>query len=102
MNVTNFLCAWATLIRRPATRTLPNSSCLSSRHERLEDILFSHEKHAVWNGCELCHPQIFGIKKESTVYEMQEIFDGKYCGACHGKVAFMNLDCQLCHTEEVY
>jgi c(7)-type cytochrome triheme protein len=68
----------------------------------MPDIIFSHEKHAVWNGCELCHPQIFGIKKASTVFEMQEIFDGKYCGACHGKVAFTNLDCQLCHSADVY
>lgn len=68
----------------------------------MPDIIFSHEKHAVWNGCELCHPQIFGISKASTTYEMQEIFDGKYCGACHGKVAFMNMDCQLCHTKSVY
>jgi c(7)-type cytochrome triheme protein len=33
---------------------------------------------------------------------MQEIFDGKYCGACHGKVAFTNTDCQLCHSGEIY
>jgi c(7)-type cytochrome triheme protein len=70
--------------------------------KEMPDIIFSHQKHAVWNGCELCHPQIFGVAKSRTVYEMQEIFDGKYCGACHGKVAFMNLDCQLCHTKDVY
>jgi c(7)-type cytochrome triheme protein len=68
----------------------------------MPDIIFSHDKHAIWNGCELCHPQIYGVKAGSTQVEMQEIFDGKYCGACHGKVAFMNLDCQLCHTEDVY
>jgi c(7)-type cytochrome triheme protein len=68
----------------------------------MPEIIFSHEKHAVWSGCELCHPQIFGVKERGTVYEMQDIFDGKFCGACHGKVAFMNLDCQLCHTEDVY
>ncbi len=66
------------------------------------DIIFSHDKHSVWNGCELCHPDIFGVKKGVTVYEMQDIFDGKFCGACHGKVSFANEDCQLCHTEEVY
>ena len=65
-------------------------------------ILFSHEKHTVWNGCELCHPQIFGIRKRAQVYDMQEIFEGKYCGACHGSVAFPNTDCRLCHTEDVY
>jgi len=68
----------------------------------MPDIIFSHRKHAVWNGCELCHPDIFGVKKGSTVYSMQDIFNGKYCGACHGKVAFPNIDCQRCHTREVY
>lgn len=68
----------------------------------MPDIIFSHKKHGVWNGCELCHPEIFGVKKGSTVYSMQEIFDGKYCGSCHGKVAFPNTDCQLCHSKSVY
>jgi c(7)-type cytochrome triheme protein len=67
----------------------------------MPDIIFSHDKHAVWNGCELCHPDIFGVKKGSTGYTMQDIFDGRYCGACHGKVAFSNLDCPLCHSKEV-
>lgn len=65
-------------------------------------ILFSHEKHTVWNGCELCHPQIFGIRERAQVYDMQEIFEGRYCGACHQKVAFPTTDCRLCHTEDVY
>ena len=67
----------------------------------IPNVLFSHEKHAVWNGCELCHPQIFGIKTGASNYDMQDVFDGKYCGACHGSVAFANTDCQLCHTGEV-
>jgi hypothetical protein len=33
---------------------------------------------------------------------MQQIFEGQYCGACHGSVAFPNTDCRLCHTEDVY
>lgn len=75
---------------------------LKAKIKGMPDILFSHQKHAVWNGCELCHPDIFGIKKGSTIYSMQDIFEGKYCGSCHGKVAFPNLDCRLCHTKDVY
>ena len=37
-----------------------------------------------------------------TSWKVQDIFDGKYCGACHGKVAFTNMDCQLCHTKVGY
>jgi c(7)-type cytochrome triheme protein len=68
----------------------------------MPDIIFSHKKHAVWSGCELCHPELFGVKEGDTVYSMKEIFDGKYCGVCHGIVAFPNNDCQRCHTKEVY
>ena len=68
----------------------------------MPNILFSHAKHTVWNGCELCHPEIFvGVKKGTTKYSMVEIFDGKYCGACHAAVAFPLLDCQRCHTTPV-
>ena len=68
----------------------------------MPQIIFSHKKHTVWAGCELCHPEIFiGVKKGATKYSMVEIFDGKYCGACHGKVAFPLTDCQRCHAEPV-
>jgi c(7)-type cytochrome triheme protein len=68
----------------------------------MPEIVFSHKKHTVWNGCELCHPEIFlGVKKGSTKYSMLEIYDGKYCGVCHIKVAFPLIDCQRCHTKPV-
>jgi len=89
-----------TIQRRPLKD--PEDSELKAKEAGMPDIIFSHKKHAVWNGCELCHPDIFGVKKGATVYSMQDIFDGKYCGACHGKVAFVNTDCQLCHTKEVF
>jgi c(7)-type cytochrome triheme protein len=70
--------------------------------EGMPSIVFSHTKHAVWNGCELCHPEIFiSVKKGSMKYTMFEIFEGKYCGVCHGKVAFPTLDCQRCHSTPV-
>ncbi len=80
----------------------PEDEVLDAKELEMPDIIFSHKKHAVWNGCELCHPDIFGVKKGATKYSMQDIFNGKYCGACHGKVAFPNYDCQLCHTKEVF
>jgi len=75
---------------------------LDAKIEGMPAIIFSHKKHTVWNGCELCHPEIFiGVKKGTTKYTMVEIFEGKYCGVCHGKVAFPTLDCQRCHTKQV-
>jgi len=75
---------------------------LNPKVEGMPDIVFSHAKHTVWNGCEVCHPEIFvGVKKGATKYSMVEIYDGKYCGVCHLKVAFPVLDCQRCHTKSV-
>jgi len=75
---------------------------LNPKVEGMPDIVFSHSKHTVWNGCEVCHPEIFvGVKKGLTAYSMAEIYAGKYCGVCHIKVAFPLLDCQRCHTKPV-
>lgn len=89
-----------TIARKPIT-AMVNNTQLKSRQIGMPDIIFSHQKHSIWNGCELCHPEIFGVRKGATRYTMQDIFNGKFCGACHGKVAFPNTDCRLCHTKEV-
>lgn len=61
-------------------------------------ITFSHENHSIWNGCELCHPEIFPTAKQGTIqYSMYYNVKGRYCGACHGKVASPLNNCQKCH-----
>jgi c(7)-type cytochrome triheme protein len=63
-------------------------------------IVFSHEKHTIWNGCELCHPEIFPTaRKEAVEFSMFQNIEGRYCGACHGKVAFPLNHCSACHPE---
>ena len=75
---------------------------IKSKVEGMPDIIFSHNKHTVWSGCELCHPDIFmGIKKGTTKYSMVDLFEGRYCGVCHDKVAFPQTDCQRCHSTPV-
>jgi c(7)-type cytochrome triheme protein len=75
---------------------------LAPTTEGMPGIVFSHVKHTRWNGCELCHPQIFvGVKKGAESYSMVQIFEGQYCGACHVSVAFPLIDCQRCHTKPV-
>lgn len=75
---------------------------LQAKVEGMPGILYSHKKHTIWNGCEVCHPEIFiGIKKGMTKYAMEDLYEGKYCGTCHNNVAFPLLDCQRCHTENV-
>ena len=60
--------------------------------------VFSHKAHTQWLGCPNCHPGIFKMKKGSDPITMATIFAGKYCGACHGKVAFaVPTGCARCH-----
>lgn len=88
------------IARKPLTAQ--KDFALSPRLVDMPGIIFSHKKHTVWNGCELCHPEIFvGVKRGTTKYTMVENFEGKYCGACHLTVAFPLTDCQRCHTEPV-
>lgn len=66
------------------------------------DVIFSHKKHAVWNGCELCHPLVFPSSKKGTVkYSMFQIMRGEYCGICHMNVAFSVWLCAKCHKNPV-
>lgn len=72
---------------------------IKSKGTWMSDIIFSHEKHTKWNGCELCHPDIFNVEKETTRFNMFQIYSGQYCGACHGKVAFPVIECDRCHKK---
>ncbi len=81
---------------------IPKDLDLQAKVEGMADIIFSHKKHTVWNGCEGCHPEIFaGVEKGKTKYSMMENFEGKFCGQCHLNVAFPMLDCQRCHVKPV-
>lgn len=66
------------------------------------DIIFSHRKHVLWNGCEVCHPEVFkGGKRGAQAYTMDEIKQKKFCGVCHIAVAFPLDDCSRCHAKAV-
>lgn len=75
---------------------------LDAKLTGLPDIIFSHKEHAVWNSCDLCHPDVYALKAGQTKHTMQEIFAGKSCGSCHGTVAFPLKDCGRCHSKPVY
>lgn len=76
---------------------------IESKATWMTDVIFSHKKHTAWNGCEVCHPDIFPSAKKGTVrYSMLEITIGnRYCGVCHDKVAFSLGYCEKCHTKPV-
>lgn len=73
-----------------------------SKSDWMSDIIFSHKKHVIWNGCEVCHPDIFpSVHKGTVKYSMLEISVGRYCGVCHNRVAFPLNDCERCHRNPV-
>jgi len=68
----------------------------------MTDVIFSHRKHSAWNGCEVCHPEIYPSTKSGTKKTtMLEISSGRSCGTCHISVAFPLADCERCHVKPV-
>lgn len=60
-------------------------------------VVFPHGAHTAWLACANCHPGIFQMAKGADPITMEKIFAGRYCGACHGKVAFPVTACGRCH-----
>jgi c(7)-type cytochrome triheme protein len=59
-------------IKKPVLKVQPDFA-LNPKVEGMPEIVFSHKKHTVWNGCEVCHPETFtGVKKGLTKYSMPE------------------------------
>jgi c(7)-type cytochrome triheme protein len=66
----------------------------------LPDVIYPHKQHTQWLFCNNCHPDVFQMKAGGNPVTMLDIFQGKYCGVCHGKVAFPLMDCLRCHNKE--
>ena len=65
------------------------------------NVRFPHKKHTYWLSCAVCHPGIFIDKKGANDINMYEIWNGNFCGRCHGKVAYQPKgfnNCQRCHS----
>jgi c(7)-type cytochrome triheme protein len=62
-------------------------------------VRFPHKAHTEWLTCANCHPLIFTPQKGGNPITMSGIIQGKYCGVCHGKVAFPpTMNCGRCHS----
>jgi len=64
------------------------------------DRVFPHKAHTKWLYCSNCHPRIFIPEKGANNMNMTGILNGKWCGTCHGKVAFpiVGQTCTKCHS----
>jgi c(7)-type cytochrome triheme protein len=79
------------------TLLLPLDVLLDPRIPGLE-VVFSHETHTYWLSCDGCHPSIFAMQAGANPITMEKIYQGEYCGRCHGTVAFAaDADCSRCH-----
>jgi c(7)-type cytochrome triheme protein len=66
--------------------------------DTLFDATFPHSSHTELINCQQCHSRIF--KYRGGTIRMGDVLAGKFCGECHGKVAFSPLtDCERCHTK---
>ncbi|KAF0156339.1 MAG: cytochrome c family protein [Syntrophaceae bacterium] len=70
----------------------------------LESVIFSHEQHAQkGTTCATCHSGLFEMEalhvQNKKDFNMDSLYKGKYCGACHnGKKAFASdTQCARCH-----
>lgn len=61
-------------------------------------VRFPHLVHTEWLDCANCHEEIFKKEFGKTPISMLEILGGKYCGKCHGAVAFPLTECNRCHS----
>jgi len=62
-------------------------------------VVFPHKAHTQWMACPACHTGIFEMEKGKAKMTMENLGQGAYCGACHGKVAAPDLtECPVCHA----
>ena len=67
----------------------------------MANVIFPHSIHTYWLSCGNCHPKIFLPEAGANPISMEEIWEGKWCGRCHGKIAFSPFmprgNCTRCH-----
>ena len=85
--------------RMPALPELPMDVLLDPGVPNFQ-VVFPHEAHTYWLHCSSCHPAIFEMKAGANDISMAKIFQGEFCGQCHGKVAFAPANgCPRCHVQ---
>ena len=91
---------------RPADSLNPNAKVIEPMNFNvvfpvkgdLPDVVYPHYAHTLWLDCKNCHPSIFVMRAGANRVSMEAIAKGRFCGRCHGKVAFSLSDCNRCHS----
>ena len=83
---------------KPEGFTFDKALTLPAAWDYVPPVVFPHKAHNRWLDCNNCHPEIFDIQNRTEDQnKMESYFKGKFCGVCHGKVAFPLEDCSRCH-----
>lgn len=71
-----------------------------SEKEGVRPVVFPHWFHRIRFQCRVCHGELkFEMRAGANDVTMDEITQGKFCGACHnGQIAWSVENCDLCHT----
>jgi c(7)-type cytochrome triheme protein len=71
---------------------------ITTKAQPASRIIFSHKTHR-WVECASCHTRLFESAAGASTMPPAEIYGGKYCAVCHGKVtADLIAPCQRCHA----
>jgi c(7)-type cytochrome triheme protein len=81
---------------------VPKGKVLEFKGSPMGTVIFDGSIHAEKAGtCKSCHKEgMFPVMKKGTVsIKMADMYEGKFCGACHnGKVTFaLAANCVRCH-----
>lgn len=77
----------------------PVAGIIFSNTRYMPYVVFPHQAHTEWLSCSNCHDAIFPRKKTGALKGMTAIFQGEFCGVCHGRVAFSpEGSCYRCHS----
>lgn len=68
------------------------------RTREMDYVEFPHRPHTEWLDCGNCHPAIFREVAGGHEITMTDLFEGRYCGLCHDRVAFSAYACERCHS----
>ena len=83
---------------RDRTRAREDAKSVEKKAKQRILAVFPHQAHLEWMGCDMCHPDVFIVKKNGTEnLNMAEILKGGFCGKCHLSVAFHLNNCNRCH-----
>jgi c(7)-type cytochrome triheme protein len=72
----------------------------NSEKEGVRPVIYPHWFHRIRFQCRVCHSEMgFEMRVGANDVTMEEIIDGKFCGACHnGEIAWSVENCDLCHS----